>query len=32
MADFAPILKHTLEWEGGFVSHPNDRGGRPTRG
>lgn len=32
MADFAPILKHTLQWEGGFVNHPNDRGGATNKG
>lgn len=32
MADFAPILRHTLHWEGGFVNHPNDRGGATNKG
>lgn len=30
--DFHTILQFTLQWEGGFVDHPNDPGGKTNRG
>lgn len=32
MADFGKALKHTLQWEGGFVDDPLDNGGATNKG
>lgn len=32
MSGFAQALPFTLRWEGGYVNHPNDRGGATNRG
>lgn len=32
MADFNKAIPHILKWEGGWVDHPNDPGGKTNRG
>jgi len=32
MRDFSKIIKHTQEWEGGYVNDPDDAGGETNKG